>query len=217
MNRLSRHLAGTVPLMASALLFLLPACRGHHGPVTTTLGKPRALTSSGYHFDGIKLGMNYGEKVMSRAPYNRPCDNDPIDKRRRRFMVYGALPCRRRVFPGKTTVMFYLAYSRRVKYHQPIEAFAYLYGSYFNDKTNFPLKPGESLDRARQVLGAPLGAFKLRGRRHRLTGHRFKGDIHVLSKQSKIIGFVFGPMPGDTSSEQWRGLLQMYRRYTPHD
>ena len=49
---------------------------------------------------------------MKRAPYDAPCDNDPIDHNARRFMVYGALPCRDRTFPGKTTVMFYLAFSK---------------------------------------------------------------------------------------------------------
>src|SRR6188508_2769646 len=40
-------------------------------------------------FDGFRLGTEYGLKVMSRSPYNEPCDDDPIDQRARRFMVYG--------------------------------------------------------------------------------------------------------------------------------
>ena len=91
-----------------------------------------------YEFDGFKLADNYGE-IMKRSPYNSPCDNDPIDNKSRRFMCYGALPCRDLTFPQKTTVIFYLKYSAENKYNQPIEAFAFLYGSYFNDKTNFPL------------------------------------------------------------------------------
>ncbi len=67
---------------------------------------------------------------MKRAPYKSPCDNDPIDKRKRRFMVYGALPCRNRTFPQQTTVMFYLRHSKTDRYNQPIQAFAYLHGSY---------------------------------------------------------------------------------------
>ena len=95
-----------------------------------------------YTFDGFKLGDDYANKVMSRAPYDKPCDNDPIDNNARRFMVYGAQPCRDLTFPNDTTVMFYLKYSAEDRYAQPIETFAYLHGSYFNDKSDFFIKPG---------------------------------------------------------------------------
>ena len=75
-----------------------------------------------YTFDGFKLGDEYAAKVMRRAPYDQPCDDDPIDKKARRFMVYGALPCRDRTFPDQTTVMFYLRYSEDKPLQQPIQA-----------------------------------------------------------------------------------------------
>ncbi len=171
--------------------------------------------ASVYRFDDFSLGDNYATKVLSRAPYDQPCDNDPIDHRNRRFMVYGALPCRDRTFPHQTTVMFYLKYAEEDRYSQPIEAFAYLHGSYFNDKTEFPLKPGESLKKAASVLGAELGSFEIRRKKFALTVHRFRGNIHVLCSGETIVGFVFGAMPSDPENEQWRGLMQMYQRYTP--
>ncbi|MDH5603322.1 MAG: hypothetical protein OEY51_05270, partial [Cyclobacteriaceae bacterium] len=85
-----------------------------------------AQTNDGYVFDEFKVGDNFSE-VVQRAPYNQPCDSDPIDNRR--FIVYGALPCRDRSFPDETTVMFYLKNSEKDSYNQPIEAFGFLHGS----------------------------------------------------------------------------------------
>jgi hypothetical protein len=170
-----------------------------------------------YTFDGFKLGDEYAAKVMRRAPYDQPCDDDPIDKRARRFMVYGALPCRDRTFPDKTTVMFYLRFAEEKPLQQPIQAFAYLYGSYFDSRTDFPLKPGTSLDQARKALGKAGPSFTIERKRTTLTVHPFSGDVYVVARGEKAVGFVLGPMPADPQSEQWRGLMQMYVRYTPQD
>jgi len=167
-----------------------------------------------YVFDNIQLGDNYG-KLLQLPPYDKACDNDPIDNRNRRFMVYGGLPCRHNSFPKRTTVMFYLKYSKKNKYNQPIKAFAYLYGSYFNDKTNFPLKPGDSLSKAKKKLGSPKRKFNISRKRSMLTIYEFKEYVYVICDTSKIIGFLFGKMPIEAKNEQWRGLMQMYQRYTP--
>ena len=175
-----------------------------------------AQSSKIYVFDGFKLGDNYSN-VMQRSPYNQPCDDDPIDNQNRRFMVYGALPCRDNSFPNETTVMFYLKYSDEDSYNQPIEAFGYLYGSYFNDKTNFPLKPGDDLTVAQKEFGKEINTFNISRKEHTLKVHLFEGEIYVICDQNKIVGFVLGKMPSDSINEQWRGLMQMYQRYTPKE
>ena len=180
--------------------------------------KVEAKSAKEYVFDGFKLGDNYGADVMTRSPYDVPCDNDPIDKKNRRFMVYGALPCRNLVFPEKTTVVFYLKFSESPnEYNQPIEAFAYLYGSYFNGKTDFPLKPGDELKKAREIYGKENPSFEIKRKKWALTVYPFPGNIYVIAIGEKILGFVFGPMPESPDNEQWRGLMQMYARYTPQD
>jgi len=194
--------------VAVLLLGLLPAPTGDAAP------RKRAAD---FTFDGFKLGDEYAAKAMARAPYDQPCDNDPIDHRARRFMVYGAKPCRGRTFPDQTTVMFYLRFSRERPYAQPIEAFAWLHGRYFDARSTFPLKPGDPLDRARKTLGEPRASFALERKGERLTVHPFPGDVFVVARGTRIVGFVVGPMPADPQSEQWRGLMQMYVRYTPHD
>ncbi|MCA9524618.1 MAG: hypothetical protein KC609_26810 [Myxococcales bacterium] len=166
-------------------------------------------------FDGFKLGDRY-TALLRRAPYDQPCDNDPIDKRSRRFMVYGGLSCRGRSFPGQTTVMLYLAFSSQNRYDQPIVAFAYLHGHYFDKKTNFPLKPGDPLSKAWRYF-SPRGQhpFTIARKGLTLTVHPQPGQIYIVTRGTRIVGFVFGPMPSNPTNEQWRGLMQMYQRYTP--
>jgi hypothetical protein len=113
--------------------------------------------------------------------------------------------------------MFYLRYSEEKALQQPIQAFAYLHGSYFNSRTDFPLKPGVALDRAQRVLGKAGPSFTIERKRTTLTVHPAPGDVYVVAKGTKVVGFVLGPMPADPGSEQWRGLMQMYVRYTPQD
>ena len=145
-----------------------------------------------------------------------PCDNDPIDNYARTFMIYGGKKCRYSKFPNNTTVMFYLRYSEKNKYSQPIEAIGYLVGSYFNDKTNFPLRPGDDINLAFEYFGKEVNAFKIGRNEENLMVHVFNNKIHVITVRKTIIGFVIGNMPSDPKNEQWRGLLQMYQRYTPH-
>lgn len=185
--------------------------------VATPGGAAPTKRAADYTFDGFKLGDEYAAKVMSRPPYDQPCDDDPIDKRARRFMVYGALPCRDRTFPDKTTVMFYLRYSAARPLQQPIEAFAYLHGSYFDSRTDFPLKSGTTVERAQKALGKAGPSFAIARKDTTLTVHPFPGDVYVVARGPKVVGFVLGPMPADPQSEQWRGLMQMYVRYTPKE
>jgi len=164
--------------------------------------------------DGFRLGDSYQEKVMSRDPYREPCDNDPIDHDARRFMVYGGKPCRDRSFPEATTVMFYLAFSDDARYAQPIEAFAWMGGGYFSSRCDLPVKVGDPESRVVEVLGPPQATFKLERKRSSLTVLAHAGNIYSLVNQGQAVGFVLGPMPKEADNEQWRGLMQMYDRYT---
>jgi hypothetical protein len=176
----------------------------------------RGRGARAYKFDGFRLGASY-HKVSFRAPYNDPCDIDPIDNRRRRAVFYGALPCRNRTFPGKTTVVLYLdpAPGRHWK-QSPIGALAFLHGSYFKRRSNFPVHPGDRVRKARRLFGRSLATMTLRGKRvPSLKAHRFVGNIHILALGDRVRGVVVGRMPKDPQNEQWRAIMQMFRRYTP--
>jgi hypothetical protein len=177
---------------------------------------PRAQGAASYTFDGFKLGTLYGSAVMSRPPYDQPCDNDPIDGKARRFMVYGAQPCRERSFPENTTVLFYIKYAETPdKYDQAIEAFAWLAtgASYFASRSDFPVQTGQPASAAGEALGAPVKTFTVE-RKARVTVQRHPGDVWSIAESDTLVGFVVGPMPEDPESEQWRGLMQMFERYT---
>jgi len=185
---------------------------------TSTFAVEKSAT---YQFDGFKLGDKYGSTIMNRTPYTQPCDNDPIDNKTRRFMVYGGLKCRRGVFPEETSVMLYLTYRKNDRYDQPVEAFAWLGGKYFNTRSNFPAKIAMSLTEVRKLFGKPTGTMHIRrskrGGNILLVAIKFKGDVYAIinvKAPDVVIGYVVGSMPEDPMNEQWRGLHQMYRRYT---
>ena len=185
--------------------------------VGAPLAEARRKTARQYRFDGFRVGENFG-KLFKRAPYNTPCDNDPVDKRRMRAMVYGALPCRKRVFPQKTTVVLLLKNGRPAghRYSLPIVALAFVHGRYFKKRSNFPIHPGDRLKKARRKLGRVIGKLVLPIRRRpSMTAHRFAGNIHILTEGTLVRGVVVGKMPRDPKNEQWRVITQMVRRYTP--
>lgn len=183
-------------------------------PSTLPASPKGALTAGAVTLDGFKLGDRYASTVMRRDPYKDPCDNDPIDQRKRRFMVYGALPCRDRTFPDGTTVAFYLTFSKEDRYEQPIEAFAWLGGRYFETHSNFPARTGQSAQAVDAILGAPEATFALDRKGSSLSVRRHAGDLWSIVESGTVVGFVVGPMPSEAENEQWRGLAQMYFRYT---
>jgi hypothetical protein len=194
-----------------------PAATAAAATTTTTASAPAAGTWRGAAaavFDGFRLGSRYGSEVMTRDPYKQPCDDDPIDGKRRRFMVYGARPCRDRTFPEGTTVGFYLAYADSKSFDEPIEAFMWLGGNYFATRSDFPLKTGLPAAAAADALGAVTATFKVGEEDKALTVQKHPGDTYSVVEGGALVGFVIGPMPGDPENEQWRALHQMYFRYT---
>jgi hypothetical protein len=183
-------------------------------PTATADAKP--VSPDALEFDGFKLGDNYGDKVLVREPYQKPCDDDPIDKKQQRFMVYGALPCRERTFPEATTVAFFLAFSdvKEERFQQPIEALAWLGGNYFASRSAFPVRTGELAEVADKALGPVQLSFPLEDKGVSLQVRRHSERVWSLIEGGRTIGFAVGKMPNDAEREPWRALLQMYRRYT---
>lgn len=167
---------------------------------------------SSYEFDGFKLGSLYASKVMSRSPYGNPCYVAPIDNESRRVMIYGTRGCPGRSFPEHTMVIFFLPYVEgRSGEDQPIRAFAWMGGNYFATRSNFPLRIGEPVDRATDVLGVPRRRFALPGG---LDVQKHPGRVYSIIHDDKLVGFVVGTMPGDPDNDQWRGIFP--RLYFDH-
>lgn len=185
-------------------------------PPPSATADAKSVSPDTFEFDGFKLGDNYGDKVLVREPYQKPCDDDPIDKKQQRFMVYGALPCRGRSFPEATTVAFFLAFTedKEGRFNQPIEAFAWLGGNYFASRSSFPVRTGELAEVADKALGPVQLSFPLEEKGVSLQVRRHSERVWSLTEGGRTVGFAVGKMPNDAEREPWRALLQMYRRYT---
>ncbi len=214
-------------LTPALILAFLCACSSPRemGPVETlpappdTGNTPTAQKPAFWKFDGFTIGDPF-EGVFAREPYNNPCDIDPVDNRSRSFVVYGANPCRGRVFPNQTTLFFFLEYEKDLPLSGKIQAFGFLHGNWFDSRTDFPVKPRDARANATQKLGTPLNTFRIRSKEHELVVQRHRPvtalhDIHVLIAKNQVYGLVFGTMPEDPENEQWRGIMQMAVRYTP--
>jgi hypothetical protein len=171
--------------------------------------------AASYRLDGFGLGQKLGA-VRARAPYDRPCDDDRVEGGQRRVLLYGGLPCRGRTFPEETTVLLVVRPGEAGGLDAaPIEAVAFLGGRYFRTRGTFPIHPGDSLKAAAARLGKPVASLTLAGKRATLALHRLPGDVYLLCDGDLIRGVVLGPMPWDATHELWRGVLQVYARYTP--
>ncbi len=92
-----------------------------------------------YSFDDISLGMNFQERILTRAPFDVFCDDDPIDGRTRLLVVYTATECRRTRFPEDTSLLLYFPEYPEDKFDQPLEAIAVIHGNYFDERSDFPV------------------------------------------------------------------------------
>lgn len=172
-----------------------------------------ALSAASIAVDGVKLGDRFG-RLFHRPPYDRPCDDDPVDSpHTRRALVYGALPCRGNAFPDGTTAVFVVDWAEPDDFDQPIRAIGWIGGHYFDSRTRLPLRVGAPAAGAEKVLGPVRDRLPL-SRRTGLIAWRFDGDIYALVDGSLLAGFVLGPMPADATTDDWRVYEQMYRKYT---
>lgn len=198
-------------------------CRSAPGPTaagaaSTAPGASQAvlLQAHEYRFDGLKLGDRFSTAVLSRPPYQRPCDDDPVDKKSRRAMVYGGRLCRGSAFPEATSVVFLLPYAPapgEEALNQPILVFAFLGGTYFHRRSNFPLRAGDPASRT-ALLGPVEATVSFPGYDTTLRAERHPGDVYALLDGDRVVGGLLGAMPEDPASEQWDVILQMYERYT---
>ncbi len=170
--------------------------------------KPEPLPA----FDGFELGDEFGSKVGSRAPYAHPCDDDPLDSEHTlRAMVYAGRPCHGQTFPDGTSVVFLVDNAGS---GGPIRAFGWMGGTYYAQKIALPVNLGDPTANAFTPYGLPAVTFDLEG----LHVARYRNGVRVLSNlNDRIIGFAFGELPDDPSSERWRVFDQIYNKYVASD
>jgi hypothetical protein len=172
------------------------------------------FSAKNYTFDGFKLGDPFF-KISANPPYSNICDIDPIDKRAKTAVFLPALPCSNgKAFPQDTSVIFYLKYSRELRTFQKIENFIYFQGDFFKDKTNFPIRIGEKIKKYFYLFNESSKFTIRRGDTSVDVFQSFSKDIYAFCLGESILGFVFGKMPENSSSEQWEAIVEIYVKYT---
>jgi hypothetical protein len=195
----------------------VPAPSASPAPKSEVPSATSPADGAGYAFDGIRIGSRFGREVMTRPPYDTPCDIDPLDHRTGQIVVYAAQPCRNRTFPEGTSIAFYLPAGSGggEDLNVPIETIVWMGGGYFNTRSDFPLHTGEPVQRAEQMFGKPARTFRLADGERTLDVLAFpSGDLFAVAAGGTLVGFVVGKMPQDTENERWQGLLQLYYKLT---
>jgi hypothetical protein len=177
---------------------------------TVAFAEQTRRTATDYTFDGFRLGANLRTDVMSKAAYATPCDSDPIEGRKRTIVVYMGQECRGQTFPDNTTVLFYLPFAEGdASLAQPIQAMAWMGGSYFDSRSDFPARVGQRPAQVDSALGRPTSTFRLGGRRRFVTVREHTGDVFSVVYERRVVAFVVGQMPDNHEAESWEGLLEM--------
>lgn len=175
-----------------------------------------------YSFDGISLGMNFKDEILTRAPFQVFCDDDPIDDLSRLLVVYTATECRKTRFPEDTSVLMYFPDYPEEKFDQSLEAMAVIHGNYFDTRSDFPVRVNSHFQDY-DIAGEPnVTTMEIRARRkHTLEIEilRYRGNISIIGMEvggkKLIMGYVAGPMPESLETESWRAILKVYRSFMP--
>lgn len=185
-------------------------------PVTRSPPPPPAAVD--FELDGFQLGDVFADSVKVRAPYTTPCESVVSSRGKRRLIAYGPRRCVRARFPEGTLAVFFLPLTGTrgaARDDEPIEAFAWLGGSWFTNRSDFPLFVGDHDTQASATLGPPHHILALHGSRSSgsliVRGH--PGDVWSLSDGSSLVGFVVGPMPTVAADDQWQALLRLYETH----
>lgn len=175
-----------------------------------------------YSFDGISLGMNFKDQILTRTPFHVFCDDDPIDDRSRLMVVYTATDCRKTRFPEDTSVLMYFPDYPEDKFDQPLEALAVIHGNYFDARSDFPVNVNSALEDYEIEDEARITPMHLKINRKltkKIEIMRYAPDISIIvtdiEGRKLIMGYVVGKMPENLEMESWRSILKVYRSFTP--
>ncbi len=164
-------------------------------PVESTAPAPkRAL-----ELDGIALGDRL-EGVLARSPYDQPCELDALEGQPRQIVIYDPEPCEGTSFPDATLLLLFV---RRPPSGRTIETIAWIGGTYFSERSSFPLENGTPKGVLDAALGSPVRSFPLDGE-PTVTVWQHRPELHTFTRDGRAVGLVWGPMPAETRSNDWR-------------
>ena len=221
-------MAPRVTILPSALLLTAVACTpappppstpgpGSPAPIAEPSSRPSTPPSpkvdlASITVDGIRLGAPIRE-VLARAPYTTPCDVDPIDQRRATLYFWATGPCHDAApFPEQTSVVIVTPRAPKgaPDQEQPVELVVWAGGSFFDGKTNLPLKIGDDAAAARASLGPPTheepvtdlaqpGADEPMPNVVLLS---WSARVHVLTRDGHVVAVAVGSLEGGEERRQ---------------
>lgn len=223
-------MAPRVTILPCALLLTAVACvpappspstPGPGSPALTSEPSSRSSTSpsptsnvdlASITIDGIRLGAPVAE-VLARAPYTTPCDVDPIDQRRATLYFWAAGPCHDAgPFPEQTSVVIVTPQAPKgaSDQEQPVELVIWAGGSFFDSKTNLPVKIGDDATAARASLGTPTHEEPITDLAQpgadepmpNVVLLSWSARVHVLTRDGRVMAIAVGSLEGGEERRQ---------------
>jgi hypothetical protein len=186
------------------LLILLASCKP--GPPPTQNTTP-LMHSTGPTFDGFSLGDPVGSFITK---FGEPCDSDPIDKERTTLFFWaGHDGCgEQKAFAEDTTVVVLTPYSKAER-EQPIDLLAWFGGGYFSARATLEIHIGDTAAQVDGKLGEAvyrrpiddLAADEGDGRMAGVRQASYKGDVHALFRDDRVVGIAVGKLKGGNERE----------------
>ncbi|CAN5925329.1 hypothetical protein BH11MYX4_BH11MYX4_24480 [soil metagenome] len=198
-----------------SLALLLTACAPTPSPpsapvIVATPPAPALATWDGaLVFDGVKLGSPIGA-LLARAPYDTPCDVDPIDKKTATLFFWAGGRCREApAFPAATTLVILTPRATdAARGEQPVTLVAWAGGTYFDDRTSLPIRIGDAAEHARRLLGAPTAT------KQSDDSSTFSwGSVHALVIADKIAALAMGDLDIKAGGERAETLERLHHHH----
>jgi len=215
-----------------ALLFVLCACGAStptpqnpplasdvpaSSPVVAANAPAKAKVDLGtLTIDGAEVGSPIGA-LLSRAPYDQPCDVDAIDKKKAVLFFWAAGECRKSpAFPDGTSLVIITPPGAAVaRGEQPMTLVAWAGGTYFDDKTNLPVHMGASFAQLQKALGTPTATKKnieLRGGQPPGVALSW-GRVHALVVGGKAAVLAMGDLDINAEGELAETLQRLHHHH----
>lgn len=211
--------AGTpaTPVVVAPVQTLASPSASASASATAPLPASRASEDAGLIVDGVKLGTPIGV-LLARAPYDRPCDVDPVDHKRATLYFWAAGPCRQApAFPGRTSLVIVTPRGADApREQQPITLVAWAGGAYFDDKADLPIRIGDTAARALEVLGAPTAtkhAIRFKDGQSSEERTLSWGRVHAFASGQAIVALAVGDLDITAEGELAETLERLHRHH----
>ncbi len=102
--------------------------------------------------------------------------------------------------------------------NSPVDALAWMGGTYLNTRSDFPLRIGANESEVIRQFGPISEEASFRKGDSELKVARYEGSVYSMSLLGKTVGFIVGTMPpisfDDEEHDEWRAILGGWFQFT---